>query len=164
MSANVPTSPAARHSREAADVAVVLLLLQSLLGLLSFLGLAVLAFLFPALTPAGLAVLLGFLLPLACAVGVARGWRWARRGAVIFQAMTLLSLCVNFLIDVLPPVQMELTLSGLLSGFALPVSLIALLRSPATERVRGRRPAPALPAAATVPDGGPRGRIPQGVA
>jgi hypothetical protein len=163
MSDNSQPSPATGRSREAQDVAVVLLLLQSVLGLLSFLGLAVLAFLFPVLTPAGLIVLLGFAMPLACAVGVARGWRWARRAAVVFQAVTLFSVCANLLVDLIPPVQMELTLTGLLSGFALPVSLIALLRSPAAARVPERRPSPAFPPPATVPDGGARRQVPQGV-
>jgi hypothetical protein len=163
MSDNLPPSPATERSREAQDVAVVLLLLQAVLGLLSFLGLVAVAFLFPVLTPAGLIVLLGFALPLACAVGVARGWRWARRGAVIFQAVTLVSVGANLLIDLIPPVQMELTLSGLLSSFALPVSLIVLLRSPAVAPVPERRPSPAFPPPATVPDGGSRRQIPQGV-
>jgi hypothetical protein len=164
VSAIQNVSVADRRLRERTDVAVVLLLLQATLGLLSLLGLIVVAFLFPVVSPAGVMVLIGFLLPLVCAIGLARGWRWARRAAFVYQVVALGSVCINLLIDLIPQVQMELTLSGLATGVVLPVGLIALLRTPAVERVPERQALPAFPAPAVVPDGGPRRPVAEGVA
>jgi hypothetical protein len=122
-------TPAERRPRERAEVAAVLLLMQSVFGLLSLLGMLVMAALFPVLTPAGLLVAAGFMVPLLGAIGVARGWRWARRIALIWQGITLFGLFVNLLLALLPSVQMELTLTGIITGLLLPVSVIALLRS-----------------------------------
>jgi hypothetical protein len=59
---------------------------------------------------------------------------------------------------------MELALSGLVTGVALPVGLIVLLRTPAVERVPERRPLPAFPSPAAIPAGAPRRNVAREVA
>lgn len=152
-----------RRARERADVAIVLLLLQSAFGLLGLLAMVALASIFPIVSPVGLLYVAGFLVPLIGAIGAARGWHWARRVAMAYQVLTLLGLAINLLLDYLPPVQVELTLSGLLTGALLPVALIVLLRGPLPERAAERLRTPPVSTVPAAP-AGMRQRARQGVA
>ena len=109
-----------RCERERLDIVAVLLFLQGSFALLGVLGLLVLSAAL-GIPPAGtiLLALSGPVLPLLGA-GVAAGWRWARRGAVIYEFVSLAGFAINFLLALLPQVQMEMGLVVLLTNAALP--------------------------------------------
>jgi hypothetical protein len=144
-----------QRKRELSNIAVVLLLVQAVFALVGAAGMVAIGLTagFPVATPAGLIVVLNVVAPAVLAVGVARGRGWAWRGAIVFESLTLLTLFINLLLVLLPQVQMELTLTGLLSGAALPVAVIGLLR--AAEDRSGFR-VPSGPAATRNPEPGTR--------
>jgi hypothetical protein len=145
-----PTPPSSR-SGERVDVAIALLLVQAALGLLALLGMIMLGALMPLVTPAGLLVALGLVVPSVAAAGLARGWRWARRTTIAWQVLVLVSFAFNLLLAALPQVQMEMTLSGILAGAALPIALIALVRVPRLGSVPAREPDRTRAAATAMP-------------
>jgi hypothetical protein len=122
----------ARRVCERDDLLVVLLLLQSVVGLVGLLGLLVIGIAagFPVITLAGTIVLAGFVVPLVLSAGMARGRRWARRAATVYETLALVSVGINLLLALSPDVQMDLTLTGLLTSVALPAAIIGLLNAP----------------------------------
>lgn len=125
------------------DIAFVLLLLQSGVYLLSLVGLLVLALFTHAAAGAslsGLLTLVAGIWPLILAGGLAGMHRWARLGAVTFEALSVLS----FLFRVVVDHDLGSDLVTLLTGLALPLLVAFLLigrgaRS-ATARRQGARP------------------------
>ena len=126
---NDAASRHARRLRERADILIVLLLIQGIVGLVGLLGLLVIGIVagFPVATPAGAVALAGFVVPLLLVAGVARGSGWVRRAVTIYETLALLSVFVNLVLALSPDVEMDLTLTGLLTGVVLPVAIIALL-------------------------------------
>jgi hypothetical protein len=109
------------------EVAHVLLLLQGAMGLLS--GAAMLIFM--GGNPIALPLALGVpLLLFVLAAGVVRGWRWARKTAVILQSLILLAFILSFLLGLLAQLDFSINLMTLITNVALPVALIRLLRRP----------------------------------
>lgn len=104
-----------------ADVAYVLLLLQAGFEVLATLGMVVVMggnvayAIVPGLHVVALLVFASF---------VARGHRWAWCVVVGLECVSLAGFQVNLLLGVLPPVQVTLTLVGLLTTLALPLAVL----------------------------------------
>jgi len=121
------------------DVAHVLLLLQGAMGLLS--GGAMLIFM--GGNPIALPLALGVpVLLFVLAAGVVRRWRWARRTAVIVQAIMLLAFVVSFLLGLLAQLDFSINLMTLITNVCVPVALIRLLRKPRLAVAAGALAAP----------------------
>lgn len=127
-----PVSVHSERRPERADILIVLLLIQGIVGLVGLLGLLVIGVAagFPVATPAGAVTLIGFVTPLLLSAGVARGGGWVRRAAIVYETLALLSVLVNLVLALSPDVEMDLTLTGLLTGVVLPVAIIGLLNPP----------------------------------
>src|SRR5215218_10692596 len=125
---------------ERMDVAFALMVVQATLGFVALAGLLVVAVVagFPALTLPGLLVLLGALVPALLAAGIGRQQHWASSATIVYETALLVSVFLNRMLDALPQVQMNLTLTGLLTGVCLPVALIVLVRVPAAAPVPQR--------------------------
>jgi len=138
----------ARRSHERADILIVLLLIQAVTGLVGLLGLLVIGIVagFPVVTLAGAIVLAGFVVPLALSIGVARGRRWARRAVTVYETLALISVGFNLVLALSPDVQIDLTLTGLLTIVVLPVAIIGLLNAPEPAKAGAPAAAPAYPA------------------
>lgn len=106
------------------EIAFVLLLIQASLWFLA--GLAALVFAIagqPAMLLAAALTMLVTALAMLLAVGVLERRRWARRGAVWLEALTLLGSLVLMLL----PVGASRTLVALMTNLLLPAALLRLL-------------------------------------
>jgi hypothetical protein len=113
--------PAARGGP--ADVVYVLLLVQAGAGLLAMLG----ELIFMGGSPLYvIAPITRTVASLVFAALVARGRRGALIAVLTLQVLTLLGFCVSALLGLLPALSFTPTLTGLLTGVALPVALIML--------------------------------------
>jgi hypothetical protein len=116
-----------RDDESRMEVVHVLLLLQGAMGLLS--GAAMLIFM--GGNPIALPLALGVpVLIFVLAAGVVRGWRWARKTAVILQWLILVAFGLSFLLGLLAALDFSINLMTLITNVALPVALIRLLPRP----------------------------------
>ncbi|MGH2531494.1 MAG: hypothetical protein ACRDJW_04215 [Thermomicrobiales bacterium] len=128
---------------EALDLAAVLLVVQAGLGLVAAAGvifLTVLAAGAPLFVLASLAALAGPLLALMLARGLTRCRRWARNGAIVYEALILISAGVRLYFDR----EVALGLMVTLSSIVLPLAVCTLILNRAARRAitANRRPLP----------------------
>jgi O-antigen/teichoic acid export membrane protein len=125
----------------ALDVAAVLLVLQAGLGLVSAAGVLFLTIASggaPLYVAALLVALVGPGLALLLARGLTRCRRWARNGAIAYEALILIGAAVRFFFDR----EVALGLVVTLTSVVLPLAICGLVLSPGARRavaVRRRR-------------------------
>lgn len=123
----VQMTPSVQADESRLDVVHVLLLLQGAMGLLS--GTAMLIFM--GGNPIAIPLALGVpVLLFVLAAGVVRRWHWARRTAVIVQAIVLLAFAASFMLGLLAQLDFSINLMTLITNVCLPVAVIRLLRKP----------------------------------
>jgi hypothetical protein len=121
VAAAAQTEPARRGDR--ADVVYVLLLVQVGAGLLSMLG----EVLFMGGNPLyALAPLTRAIATLVFAALAVRGRTGALIGVIVLQSLTLIGFTLSALVGLLPMLDFTPTLTGLLTGVALPVAVIIM--------------------------------------
>lgn len=142
-----------QRRRERAEITFVLLLVQAAIAMVSALGAIVLIVALggPAFAGTGLLAAVWPVLLVMFAAGILRGKRWARRGALIYEGITLAAVFINMLLGLLPRVQIEMGLIGFLTTLCLPAAVIGLLVSPGAQPVAARRSAPGRATQAAAP-------------
>ena len=115
------------------DLAAVLLVMQAGFGLVSAVGLVVLTFFVgasPLVGPALLVAIGGPLMAILCARGLSRLRRWARNGALVYEALILLGAAFRFVIDR----GVALSLVVTLTSVVIPLAVSVLVLSPSARR------------------------------
>lgn len=130
--------PASQGDR--ADVVYVLLLVQVGAGLLSMLG--------EVLFMGGnllyvLAPLTRAIATLVFAALVVRGRKGALIGVIVLQSLTLIGFTLSALVGLLPMLDFTPTLTGLLTGVALPIAVIIMCSRLLARPAATAEPAPA---------------------
>jgi hypothetical protein len=133
-----------QRRRERAEITFVLLLVQAAIAMVSALGALILIVVAggPAFAAIGLLTVAWPVLLVLFAAGILRGRRWARRGALIYEGITLAAVFINMVLGLLPQVQIEMGLIGFLTTLCLPAAVIGLLVSPGAQPVPARRSVP----------------------
>lgn len=135
---------------EILTVTAVLVLIQATLTLVTSVGFFIWAIatgLLPILLPNAVLAAATPALLVALATGILRGRRWARRWAIVYEAVILGGFLFNLAGGLLPVVQVGVSLTMVVTGAALPVALVALLMSPSARRaVEAAAPSTSMPA------------------
>ncbi len=129
----------ALRAGRAAEVACVLLLVQASLALLSssilfILGAAGIPVPLTQLGAIGMLVVAHPIFLVVLAWGVARGRRWARRAALIFESLVIAGALFNLALNAVPGVQTETAPLAIGTNLLLPAAIVALLKSGGAER------------------------------
>ncbi len=129
------------------DLAAVLLVMQAAFGLVSAVGLMVIAFAIGASPFTGMALVVAVGVPMLAIVtarGITRRRRWARNVAVVYELIVLLGAIFRLIIDG----SVALSLVVTLTSMVIPASVVLLVLSPSARRAvaaarrRKKLPAP----------------------
>jgi hypothetical protein len=141
---NPTDRPVEQRRHERAEITFVLLLVQAAIAMVSALGAIVLIVAAggPAFAGIGLLAVAWPVLLIVLAAGILRGGRWARRGVLFYEGLSLTGVFINMFIGLLPQVQIEMGLIGFLTTLCLPAAIIGLLVSPGAQPVAARHSLP----------------------
>jgi hypothetical protein len=114
--------PVVTPRRGRGDVGFVLLMMQASAGLLGVLGLMVLT----GSPVVAVVPLAGPVAQVTLAICVGRGRRWAWAVVIAMETLFVYAFVAGGLLGLSPPVDMTVTLTGLLTRLGLPVALICL--------------------------------------